>query len=60
MVLHVAASSVLLALKLGALRLRLILLLLNFLGLLLEPDQSELGDLFLDSLLALHLKLLVG
>ena len=60
LVLHVAASTLMLALQLCALLLGLVLLLLHLLGLLLEADQAELGNLFLDALLALHLDLLLG
>ena len=60
LILHVTPSTVLLTLQLCALLFGLILLLLHFLGLLLEADQAELSNLFLDALLALHLDLLLG
>ena len=58
LVIHVAASTLLLNLQLCTFHLGIILLLLDLFSFFLESDQSELSNLFLDTLLALHFILL--
>ena len=60
LVIHVLASSVLLALEFGTFHLCLILLFLHLFSFLLEPDEPELCDFLLNALFSLHLELLVG
>ena len=60
LVIHVAAPAFLLLLEFDPLGIGLFLLFPDLLLLLLEPDQSELSNFLLNTLLAFHLLLLVG